>query len=70
MPGPRVGCFTFSGLTVASASGYTGCIGSRERITPMNENKDIAAVEYIATGLHKTLVAEFQSPTGSEGVYS
>lgn len=43
-----VGCFTFLGLTVASASGYTGCIGSRERITPMNEEKGIAAVERAA----------------------
>lgn len=65
MPGDlRVGCFTFSGLTVASASVYTGCIGSRERIIPMEEEK-IAAVERIATGLHETLANEFQSPMGS-----
>lgn len=31
----------------------------------MNKNRGIAAVEYVATGLHKTLVAEFQSPMGS-----
>lgn len=30
----------------------------------MNEEKGIAAVERVATGLHKTLVAEFQSPMG------
>lgn len=66
MPGdPRVGCFTFPGLTVAPTSGYTGHIGSRERITPMNEDKGIAAVERVVTGLHETLVAEFQSPMGS-----
>lgn len=59
-----VGCFTFSGLTVVSASGYTGCIGSRERVIPMEEEK-IAAVERVATGLHEALVAEFQSPLGS-----
>lgn len=58
-------CFTLSSLTVASASGYTGYIGSRERITPMNENRGIAAVECVATSLHETLVAEFQSPMGS-----
>lgn len=61
----HVGCFTFCGLTVASASGYTGYIGSRERIAPMNENKNIAAVECVATGLHRSLVDEFQSPAGS-----
>lgn len=61
---PRVGCFTFSGLTVASTSGYTGRIGSRERVVPMEEEK-IAAVKCVATGLHETLVAEFQSPMGS-----
>lgn len=50
MPGdPCVGCFTFSGLTVAPASGYTGYIGSRERIIPMDKNKGIAAVEYVAS---------------------
>lgn len=65
MPGSGVGRFTFSGLTAASASGYTEYIGSRERITPMNENRGIAAVERVATGLHKTLVTEFQSPMGS-----
>lgn len=62
-----VGCFTFSDLTVASASGYTGYIGSRERIIPMNgneSNESIAAVERVATGLHQTLPAEFQSPMG------
>ena len=62
---PRVGRFTFPGLTVAAASGYTGYIGSRERITPMNENNGIAAVEHVATGLHENLVTEFQSPLGS-----
>lgn len=31
----------------------------------MDENRDIAAVERVATGLHETLVAEFQSPMGS-----
>lgn len=31
----------------------------------MNEDKDIAAVERVATGLHKTLVDEFLSPMGS-----
>ena len=30
----------------------------------MNEEKSIAAVERVATGLHETLVAEFQSPMG------
>ena len=59
-----VGCFTFSSLTVVPTSGYTGYIGSRERIIPMEEEK-IAAVECVATGLHKTLVDEFQSPMGS-----
>lgn len=50
MPGgPRVGRFTFSGLTVAPASGYTGYVGSRERITPMNGKNGIAAVERVAT---------------------
>lgn len=39
--GPRVGCFTFFGLTVASASGYTGYVGSRERIIPMDEVADV-----------------------------
>lgn len=61
---PCVGCFTFPGLTVASASGYTEYIGSRERIIPMEED-EIAAVEHVAAGLHETLVAEFQSPMGS-----
>ena len=62
MPGdPYVGCFTFSGLTVVPASGYTGYIGSRERIIPMEEEK-IAAVERVATDLHRTLAAEFRSP--------
>lgn len=66
MPGyPSVGCFTFSGLTVAPASGYTGYIGSRERITPMNEDESVAAAKYVAAGLHETLVAEFRSPMGS-----
>lgn len=47
MPNPSyVGCFTLSGLTVVLASGYTGYIGSRERITPMNENKDFAREVY------------------------
>jgi len=32
------------------------------------EEEKIAAVERIATGLHKTLVAEFQSPMGSAEV--
>lgn len=31
----------------------------------MNEEKRVAAVEHVATGLHETLVAEFQSPMGS-----
>lgn len=31
----------------------------------MNENKDIAAVEHVALGLHENLVTEFQSPMGS-----
>ena len=66
MPGDLpVARFTPLGSTVASASCYTGYIGSRERITPMNEEKGIAAVERIAIGLHKALVAEFQSPMGS-----
>lgn len=44
MPGNlRVGCFTLSGLTVVSASGYTGHIGSRERIIPMKEKKQVRA---------------------------
>ena len=30
----------------------------------MSENKGIAAVECVATGLHETLVAEFRSPMG------
>lgn len=64
MPPPCVGCFTFSGLTVAPTSGYTGHIGSRERIAPMNKEKGIAAVERIASGLHRTLVDEFRSPMG------
>lgn len=62
--GLRVGRFTFSGLTVASASGYTECVGSRERIVSMNEKKGVAAVERVATGLHETLAAEFRSPMG------
>ena len=62
---PRVGRFTFSGLTAVSASGYAGYIGSRERIIPMHGNKGIAAVERVATGLHEALVAEFRSPMGS-----
>lgn len=61
---PRVGCFTLSNLTVAPTSGYTGYIGSRERITPMDENKGIAAVEHVAIGLRESLVTEFQSPMG------
>lgn len=65
MPTPRVGCFTLSGLTAVSTSGYTGCIGSREGIIPMSKEKSTAAVECVAAGLHKTLVAEFQSPMGS-----
>lgn len=60
-----VTCSTLPGLTVVSVSGYTGCIGSRERIIPMNAHESIAAVERVATGLHETLVAEFQSPMGS-----
>mgnify|MGYP000889558181 CR=1 FL=1 len=60
----RVGCFTFSDLTVAPASGYTEYVGSRERIIPMSGEKDIAAVERVAAGLHTTLVAEFHSPMG------
>lgn len=31
----------------------------------MNESRGIAAVERVATGLHQTLVTEFQSPMGS-----
>ena len=31
----------------------------------MNKERGIAAVERVATGLHKTLVDEFQSPMGS-----
>lgn len=31
----------------------------------MHENKEIAAVERVAVGLHETLVAEFRSPMGS-----
>ena len=31
----------------------------------MNEEKGVAAVECVATGLHETLVNEFQSPMGS-----
>lgn len=34
----------------------------------MHENEKIAAVERVATGLHTTLVAEFQSPMGSVGM--
>lgn len=65
MPGDlRVARFTPLDLTVMPAPGYTGYIGSRERIFPMNGEKGIAAVERVATGLHKTLVAEFQSPMG------
>lgn len=65
MPGtPRVGRFTFSGLTVASASGYTGYIGSRERIIPMEGRKAIAAVEGVAIGLCDALLSEFQTPMG------
>lgn len=46
MPGsPRVGCFTFCGLTVAPTSGYTGYIGSRERIIPMDGGKAVAGEE-------------------------
>lgn len=30
----------------------------------MDRNRDIAAVECVATGLHETLVAEFRSPMG------
>lgn len=48
MPGdPCMACFTFSGLTVVSASGYTGYIGSRERIVPMNESKSVPDVESV-----------------------
>ena len=66
MPGDlRVRRFTLSDLTVVSASGYTEYIGSRERIIPMSEERGIAAVERVATGLYETLVAEFQSPMGS-----
>ena len=61
---PRVGRFTFPGLTVASASGYTGYIGSRERITPMNERKAIAAVEGVAADLCNALLSEFRTPMG------
>lgn len=65
LDGLCVGCSTSSGLTVASTSGYTGYIGSRERITPMNRSRGIVAVERIVSGLHTTLVNEFQSPMGS-----
>lgn len=64
LDGLCVGCFTLSGLTVASPTGYTGYIGSRERVTPMNEEKGIAAVERVAAGLHKTLEDEFRTPMG------
>jgi hypothetical protein len=30
----------------------------------MDENRGVAAVECVATGLHKTLTAEFQTPMG------
>ena len=61
---PRVGCFTFSGLTVVSVSGYTGYIGSRERIIPMDKSRYIAAVEGVADGLYDALLSEFQTPVG------
>lgn len=63
---PRVGCFTLSDLTAAPASGYTGYIGSRERITPMNKDKGIAAVESVAVGLHDALRSEFRSVRSEE----
>ena len=69
MPGALcVARFTSLGLTVVSASGYTGYIGSRERITPMYENEKIAAVGRVAASLHATLVEEFRSPMGSADV--
>lgn len=34
----------------------------------MNEEKGIAAVERVATGLHETLAAEFESPLGDVGM--
>lgn len=34
----------------------------------MNRIESVAAVERVATGLHDTLVAEFQSPMGSAEV--
>ena len=50
MPGdPCVRCFTLSGSTAVSVSCYTGYIGSRERITPMHEDKKIAAAERVAS---------------------
>lgn len=78
MPGGlRVGCFTFSSLTVASASGYTGCIGSRERITPMKElkrigdadQKRVSAIERVARAFSAALTPwnESDSPL-AEGV--
>lgn len=66
----RVGCFTFSGLTMAAASGYTGYIGSRERITPMDEEKAIAAVEHVAAYLREGLQAAYRSPMGEPEVRS
>nr|DAP37612.1 MAG TPA: hypothetical protein [Caudoviricetes sp.] len=71
MPGDfRVGCFTLSGLTVVPASGYTGYIGSRERITPMYEEKMVAAVERVAAHLCEGLRAEYRSPMGGVEVRS
>lgn len=61
---PYVRCFTFPGLTVASASGYTEYVGSRERVVPMCENEKIAAVESVADGLLGALQSEFRSPIG------
>lgn len=71
MPGDlRVAHLTPLGLTMAPASGYTGYIGSRERITPMNEEKAIAAVEHVAAYLHEGLRAAYRSPMGEPEVCS
>lgn len=71
MPGaPHVARLTLLGLTMVPASGYTGYIGSRERITPMNEEKAIAAVEHVAAYLHEGLRTAYQSPMGESEVRS
>lgn len=68
--GSRVARLTPLGLTMVPASGYTGYIGSRERVTPMNEEKAIAAVEHIAAYLHEGLRVAYQSPMGEPEVCS